>query len=192
MLVIALPHRVWLDRSQPVPGGRQTYALLIALCRCWRIVIAAATWRNWWLDARLAVATHGIDMAVFTAIVFSANGYDQPVLPVLRPSAAFGRDPLELARDGADRDGADRPLPHRRAARRRHRELRARALRRPQRPPADPFAAADLVRDPPALRPGCSSASRSSRATRPRATESAGAGAGAWRCSVDAGAAAER
>ena len=52
------------------------------------IVIAAVTWRNWWLDARLAVATHALDMAVFTAIVFSANGTTSPfflffVLPLL-------------------------------------------------------------------------------------------------------------
>jgi signal transduction histidine kinase len=52
------------------------------------VIIAAATWRNWWLDARLAVATHIGDMAVFTAIVFSANSTTSPfflffVLPLL-------------------------------------------------------------------------------------------------------------
>lgn len=51
-------------------------------------VIAAAMWRNWWLDARLAIVTHGVDMAVFTAIVFSANSSTSPfflffVLPLL-------------------------------------------------------------------------------------------------------------
>ena len=42
------------------------------------IIIALATWRNWWLDARLAVVTHGLDMAVFTVIVFSVNGTTSP------------------------------------------------------------------------------------------------------------------
>lgn len=51
-------------------------------------VIAATVWRNWWLDARLAILTHAIDMAVFTAIVFSANSSTSPfflffVLPLL-------------------------------------------------------------------------------------------------------------
>ena len=43
-------------------------------------LIAVATWRNWWLDARLAVLTHGIDMAVFTAIAFSSTGATSPFI----------------------------------------------------------------------------------------------------------------
>jgi signal transduction histidine kinase len=51
-------------------------------------LIAAVTWKNWWLDARLAIFTHGIDMAVFTAIAFSATGWTSPfnlffILPLL-------------------------------------------------------------------------------------------------------------
>lgn len=78
---------VWLDPSEPVTAIAGTYSLL-ALYALFAIVIAAATWRNWWLDARLAVATHAADMAVFTAIVFSSNGTTSPfflffVLPLL-------------------------------------------------------------------------------------------------------------
>jgi len=51
-------------------------------------LIAAITWKNWWLDARLATVTHGVDMAVFTAIAFSATGWSSPftlffILPLL-------------------------------------------------------------------------------------------------------------
>jgi signal transduction histidine kinase len=78
---------VWLDRSEPVVAVNSTYALLIIYALL-ALTIAAATWTNWWLDARLAIITHGIDMAVFTAIVFSTNGSTSPfflffVLPLL-------------------------------------------------------------------------------------------------------------
>ncbi len=78
---------IWFDRSEPVTAVAGTYSLL-ALYALSAIAIAAATWRNWWLDARLAIATHAVDMAVFTAIVFSTNGSTSPfflffVLPLL-------------------------------------------------------------------------------------------------------------
>jgi len=78
---------VWLDPSEPVTSIAGTYALLI-LYALSAIGIAGATWRNWWLDARLAVPSHAADMAVFTAIVFSSNGTTSPfflffVLPLL-------------------------------------------------------------------------------------------------------------
>ena len=63
----------------------------------------------------------------------------------------------------------DRALSRRRPARRRQPGLRAAALRRSQRPSDDPVAAADLVRDPPALRPRCSFASRISKPASARA-----------------------
>jgi signal transduction histidine kinase len=87
MLVILFLIAVLFDRSQPLRAIAGTYALL-ALYAALAIGTAAATWRNWWLDARLAVITHGADMAVFTAIVFSTNGSTSPfflffVLPLL-------------------------------------------------------------------------------------------------------------
>ena len=87
MLCIILLVAVAVDRSQPHLAWVRTYSLLMTYAVA-ALVIAAATWRNWWLDARLAVITHGIDMAVFTAIVFSANGTTSPfflffVLPLL-------------------------------------------------------------------------------------------------------------
>ena len=87
MLVILFLFAVWLDRSEPVQSVTGTYALLI-LYAVVAVAIAIATWRDWWLDARLAIVTHGVDMAVFTAIVFSTNGSTSPfflffVLPLL-------------------------------------------------------------------------------------------------------------
>jgi len=78
---------IWFDASEPVTSVAGTY-LLLFLYALLAIGIAAATWRNWWLDARLAIVTHGLDMAVFTAIVFSTNGSTSPfflffVLPLL-------------------------------------------------------------------------------------------------------------
>jgi signal transduction histidine kinase len=87
MLGILFLLAVWLDRSEPVQAVQGTYALLILYALA-AVLVTAATWRNWWLDARLAVATHAVDMAVFTAIVFSTNGSTSPfflffVLPLL-------------------------------------------------------------------------------------------------------------
>ena len=78
---------VTLDRSEPHAAWLRTFTLLILYSSA-AVIIAAATWRNWWLDARLAAATHIGDMAVFTAIVFSANSTTSPfflffVLPLL-------------------------------------------------------------------------------------------------------------
>jgi signal transduction histidine kinase len=87
MLAITFLLAVMLGRSQSELAWAQTY-LLLSLYAAGAIIIAIVTWRNWWLDARLATITHGIDMAVFTGIVFSANGTTSPfflffVLPLL-------------------------------------------------------------------------------------------------------------
>jgi len=65
----------------------QSYPFLI-LYAANAVVIAVATWKNWWLDARLAILTHGIDMAVFTGLAFSSTGTSSPfilffILPLL-------------------------------------------------------------------------------------------------------------
>jgi signal transduction histidine kinase len=87
MLVTCFLIALLLDRGDASQEARGTFGLLLGY-EVLAIVIAAVTWRNWWLDARLAVATHALDMAVFTAIVFSANGTTSPfflffVLPLL-------------------------------------------------------------------------------------------------------------
>lgn len=40
--------------------------------------IALVTWSNWWVDARLALATHAIDICFFVLIVGSPQGYTSP------------------------------------------------------------------------------------------------------------------
>ena len=87
MLAITFLIAIMFGSSQSELIWAQTYGLL-TLYAVGAILIAAATWHNWWLDARLSVLTHGIDMAVFTAIVFSSNGTTSPfflffVLPLL-------------------------------------------------------------------------------------------------------------
>jgi signal transduction histidine kinase len=87
MLCVVLLVAVWADRSEPYLSWVRTYSLLTAYAAA-SGVVAVLTWRNWWRDARLAVLTHGVDMAVFTAIVFSANSTTSPfflffVLPLL-------------------------------------------------------------------------------------------------------------
>lgn len=87
MLCLVLLVAVAVDHSQSHSNWVRTYSLLIIYTTA-AVIIAAATWRSWWLDARLAAAAHGIDMAVFTAIVFSSNGTTSPfflffVLPLL-------------------------------------------------------------------------------------------------------------
>jgi signal transduction histidine kinase len=84
---------VWLDRTGTPPNAN-TYGMLFVYL-LYALALAAATWRNWWLDARMAAPGHLIDMAVFTAIVFSANGYTSPfflffVLPLLSAAIRWG------------------------------------------------------------------------------------------------------
>src|SRR5207253_4442030 len=76
---------IWLDPSQPAQVV--LYSFLIAYM-AFAITLTVVIWRNWWLDARLAVPAHVVDMLIFTEIVFSANGYTSPfflvfMLPLL-------------------------------------------------------------------------------------------------------------
>jgi len=94
MLAAMFLAAIWLARSQPAQAAAQTYAFLW-LYLCFALALAAATWRNWWLDARLAVPAHVVDMAMFTVIVFSTNGYTSPfflvfILPLLSAAIRWG------------------------------------------------------------------------------------------------------
>jgi signal transduction histidine kinase len=85
---------IWLDQSQPAQAPAQTYGLLLFYV-LFALGVSALTWRNWWLDARLAAPAHLIDMAVFTGIVFSTNGYTSPfflffILPLLSATLRWG------------------------------------------------------------------------------------------------------
>ena len=80
LFLIVMVGRTHSDLTQTEP-----FLVLYALGA---LLIAAATWKNWWLDARLATVTHGIDMAVFTGLAFSSTGTSSPfilffILPLL-------------------------------------------------------------------------------------------------------------
>ena len=94
MLSLLFLLSIWLDRTQPAQAPARTYGMLFAYVLV-AFAIAAATWRNWWLDARMAVPAHFLDMAVFTGIIFSTNGYTSPfflffILPLLAAALRWG------------------------------------------------------------------------------------------------------
>ena len=74
--------------------ARGTYTLLLMYVGL-AIAVTALNWRNWWLDARLSVPIHALDMAVFTFIVFSTDSSTTPfflffVLPLLSAAIRWG------------------------------------------------------------------------------------------------------
>ena len=86
---------IWLDRASRRECGHRRPTPSCFSISCFALAIAAATWTNWWLDARLAVPTHVVDMAVFAVIVFSTNGYTSPfflvfILPLLSAAIRWG------------------------------------------------------------------------------------------------------
>ena len=85
---------IWLDHSQPAQLSHEAYLTLLVY-GVFAAGVAALTWRNWWLDARLAAPAHLIDMAVFTVMVFSATGYSSPffiffLMPLLSAAIRWG------------------------------------------------------------------------------------------------------
>jgi len=68
-----------IDVSQPAHAPAATYALLAAYLGL-AAIIAVATWRNWWLDAKLAGPAHAIDIGMFTLLVLLTEGSTSPIL----------------------------------------------------------------------------------------------------------------
>lgn len=93
MLALLFLLSIGTDRSQPMQAPEQINTLLIYVL--FALTLTAVTWRNWWLDARLAAPTHVFDMLIFTAIVFSTNAYTSPfflffILPLLSAAIRWG------------------------------------------------------------------------------------------------------
>ena len=85
MLAMTLFLVVMVGRSQSEVMETDPFLVIYAVSA---LLIAAVTWKNWWLDARLATLTHAIDMAVFTGLAFSSTGTSSPfilffILPLL-------------------------------------------------------------------------------------------------------------
>lgn len=68
---------VWLNASPPLNSPALTWAVL-GFYFIFAGAVLAATWSDWWLDARLAGIFHAIDIMVFTFLVFSTEGYMSP------------------------------------------------------------------------------------------------------------------
>lgn len=68
---------IWLDPSQPSHDPDAVYILLGAFV-LWSTVVLAITWSNWWLDFKLAVVAHAIDVGAFGVIVYYTEGYTSP------------------------------------------------------------------------------------------------------------------
>jgi signal transduction histidine kinase len=68
---------VWLNASPPVKTFALTWAAL-GTYFAFASIVLAVTWKNWWLDARLAGLFHAVDILVFTFLVFSTEGYMSP------------------------------------------------------------------------------------------------------------------
>ena len=77
LLAVSFLGAIAVDISQPAQSPTQTFALLIAYV-AFAAGIAAATWNNWWLDAKLAGPAHAVDIALFTVLVLLTEGYTSP------------------------------------------------------------------------------------------------------------------
>lgn len=68
---------IWLDPTQPSRYATEAYAIL----SCYLAAAAfhlLATWRNWWLETKLALPAHLTDMSMFAAMVYLTEGYTSP------------------------------------------------------------------------------------------------------------------
>lgn len=68
---------IWVDVTEPAKAPSATYACL-AIYLGFAAAMVAATWRNWWFDARSAGPVHAIDMLFFAVIVFLTDAYTSP------------------------------------------------------------------------------------------------------------------
>src|SRR5688500_13809968 len=66
-----------LDPTQPSHFENATYAILVAYL-AWAAAYLAMTWSNWWLERRLALAAHILDIAMFGIMVYLTEGYTSP------------------------------------------------------------------------------------------------------------------
>lgn len=64
--------------NDPKVGQSDAVIPILASFFCFSGIVAVITWRDWWIDARIAVAAHAIDIAFFTAMVALPDGYSSP------------------------------------------------------------------------------------------------------------------
>ena len=68
---------VWIDPSQPIRYPREGYVILGCYLAA-SIVYLVVTWNDWWLESRLALWAHIIDIFLFGAMVLLIDGYTSP------------------------------------------------------------------------------------------------------------------
>lgn len=77
VLAAAFLLAILIDPTQPNQRPDVVYALLIGYV-VWAAGLIGLTWRNWWLDFRLAAPSHLADVAVFGIVVYFTEGYTSP------------------------------------------------------------------------------------------------------------------
>ena len=68
---------VWLDPAEAAHEPEVVYVLLGAYV-LWSAIVLSSTWSNWWLDYKLAVVAHAIDVGAFGVVVYYTEGYTSP------------------------------------------------------------------------------------------------------------------
>jgi signal transduction histidine kinase len=68
---------ILIDVSQPTYAPKAAYALLGGYL-AFAAILVVATWRDWWLDARLAGPAHAVDIILFTILVLLTSGFTSP------------------------------------------------------------------------------------------------------------------
>lgn len=77
MLALLFLGAILLDASQPARAPFSTYAIL-GIYILFAAGIAIATWRNWWIDARIAGLAHAVDISMFAVLVLLTENYTSP------------------------------------------------------------------------------------------------------------------
>lgn len=68
---------IWLVPHEATHEPYAVYALLVAYV-VWSGIVLAVTWSNWWIDFKLGVVAHAIDVGAFGVIVYYTEGYTSP------------------------------------------------------------------------------------------------------------------
>jgi signal transduction histidine kinase len=77
MLATLFLAAILIDVTQPTHAPQATYSLLAGYV-LFAAAIVVATWRNWWLDAKLAGPAHAVDIILFTLLVMLTEGFTSP------------------------------------------------------------------------------------------------------------------
>ena len=77
MLAALFLAAILIDVTQPTHYPQIAYSLLGGYV-VFAAAMVAATWRNWWLDAKLAGPAHAVDIILFTALVLLTEGFTSP------------------------------------------------------------------------------------------------------------------